>query len=232
MSKQPPLSNDIPSVRQRQRADGSWRVWWEPNKAARALGFEAMELDEDKPTASIRQAQKRNKDVEAARSGKAKRKAPAGGRTVAALIADYRQALDYRQKRTGTTRGYNTNLNHIEDKWGHAPVAQFDKPIMRTWYETLHANHGPAWAMSLIRMFSVLRTHAEIRGWRSADSNPCFRLKMETLAKRDRSATWAEYDALIAEASKLDRHAVRAAIALSLFQGQRREDLLIITAPA
>ena len=76
-----PIAAPPPRVRQRQRADGTWRLWWEPEQAIRSQGFATVELDADRLTWSQREAQRLNRLVEDARAGRKPRKA--GGRTVA-----------------------------------------------------------------------------------------------------------------------------------------------------
>lgn len=226
MTARAPISGKIAGLRQRQRSDGTWRVWWEPNASARSLNFAAVELDPDRATWSVRQAKQLNLDVERARRGETSRPTTAGGRTVDALIHDYRHSRMFQRLADKTRSGYDINLNAIARKWGGRPVAEFTKPVLRTWYETLHTGSGPAQAQALIRMFSILFSHAEMMGWRPENSNPCFRLKMDSVRRRSRSATWAEFDALLTAADRLGHHAMACGIALATLTAQRQTDII------
>ena len=229
MTVRPPISDKIIGLRQRRRANGSWRVWWEPNNSARALGFEPIELNADRATWSVREAKRLNDDVDRKRRGDTAPPRSAGGRTVSALIHDYRKSVAFIEATDSTRRSYDINLNAIDKKWGEHNVVEFTKPIMRTWYESLYKGSGPAQAQALIRMFSILMSHAEVRGWRHENANPCFKLKMKSVRKRHRSATWAEYDALMDAAKKLGFNAMACAIALATLQAQRQTDLIAAT---
>ena len=229
MTGRPPISDKIIGLRQRRRANGSWRVWWEPNHSARALGFEPIELNADRATWSVREAKRLNDDVDRKRRGETAPPRSAGGRTVSALIHDYRKSVAFIEATDSTRRSYDINLNAIDKKWGEHNVVEFTKPIMRTWYESLYKGSGPAQAQALIRMFSILMSHAEVRGWRHENANPCFKLKMKSVRKRHRSATWAEYDALMDAAKKLGFNAMACAIALATLQAQRQTDLIAAT---
>jgi len=229
MTSRPPISDKIIGLRQRRRANGSWRVWWEPNHSARALGFEPIELNADRATWSVREAKRLNDDVDRKRRGDTAPPRSAGGRTVSALIHDYRKSVAFIEATDSTRRSYDINLNAIDKKWGEHNVVEFNKPIMRTWYESLYKGSGPAQAQALIRMFSILMSHAEVRGWRHENANPCFKLKMKSVRKRHRSATWAEYDALMDAAKKLGFNAMACAIALATLQAQRQTDLIAAT---
>lgn len=218
----PPISDKIPGLRQRQRAGGGWRVWWEPNRSARALGFEPRELAAEKPTWSKREAKRLNDAVEAARNGKPR--TPTGGRTISALIHAYRRDPAFTEKAEATRRSYAGLLRLIEEKWGPRPVADFTKPVMREWYMALRDQRGQTQAVRLVRMMSILFSLAEWKGWRPENSNPCYRLQLSGSARRDRVATWAELDAILDAASETGLPSIGTATLLSALQGQRQTD--------
>ena len=70
MTARPPIPpKDLPpGLRQRRRADGAWRVWWEPSKTVRALGFAPVELPASAPTKALREAERLNREVARARA--------------------------------------------------------------------------------------------------------------------------------------------------------------------
>lgn len=213
------IDNPPAGLRERARADGSVRLWWEPSAEARGRGARPVELDAARLTWSVRRATELNRE---ATKGPAK---PVVGRTVGFLIDDYAASLAFRQKKPVTQGSYAKFFRMIRAKWGAALVADFDKPTLATWYEALHQAKGPYMAMHLIRHFSILFSHAELRGWRPEGSNPCARIRVEVPKGRRRTAEWAEFDALIAAADRLGLTAIGHAIMLSTLQGQRQTDI-------
>lgn len=211
-------------LRQRQRADGRWRVWWEPNSTERAQGAEPVELDADRATWSKREATR----LKAQASGDA---APtptgSGGRTVEALANAFQTSPRFRKNlRPATKAGYLADFRVIIEKWGNQPVAAFSKPVIYAWWETLDAR-APTYAGKLIRSFSVLFTHAEKLGWRPENSNPCAKLGMQGATRRKRHASWAEIDALLTTAETMGLHNMAAAISLAVLTGQRESDIAL-----
>jgi len=213
-----PITSKVKRLRQRQRKDGTWAIWWEPEPAVKALGFDRVDLDPNRPTWSKREAIRLNQNVHDVRSGIS----PSAhrGYTIDDLIANYRQR-ELLKKAPKTQASYNGLLNLISKKWGSVLVSAFTKPILFVWYEALYDKRGPRQAEALIRMMSVLFSRAERIGWRYDNSNPCFRLKMETPKRRTRCANWEEIDALCATALSIGSRSMATAIKLAVFQGQR-----------
>lgn len=221
-----PIHDNVKRLRQRRRRDGSWRLWWEPESNVKALGFDIVDLDEDRPTWSKRQAEIFNADVAKAMTGQTSTRRSTGGRTIEALINEYRHSRSYKKLAPTTIRAMNTNLATITRKWGTHMVVEFSKPVMFNWYETMFDTSGPAGAKSLILTMSGLFSYSELLGWRAENSNPCFRLGMQSTRKRKRSATWAEFDQLIASADALGMPEMACAIALTTLQAQRQGDVI------
>lgn len=217
-----PVRRPPPGLRQRQRADGSWRIWWEPNAPQRAAGFEPVDLDPARLTWSVREAARLNGLAAQARGGPTARAPRAARRTTAELIRLYRASPFWDALRPATQRDYAGAFRLIETKWGASGVADFTTPIVYTWYETLYAGGGRHQAASLIRKLSVLMTYAVRIGWR--EHNPCLRIGIRTPRGRHRVADWAELDALLRAAGPWP--SMRLAIALAAFQGQRQTDLI------
>ncbi|MEC9434649.1 MAG: hypothetical protein VYD87_17220 [Pseudomonadota bacterium] len=216
--------DEVPArVRQRRRASGTWRLWWEPTTAEReAFGFEPVELDPNRITWSLRQALSLNRKVEAARKGVTLQ--DRGGRTFSRLAAEYRRSPLWERLREATRRDYDTTLRRIEKKWGPAQVAAFTKPILREWYETLYRDNGKWIAQHDLRIMSIVLGYGELRGWLPA--NPAVRMKMETPPPRERVLSWEEFDALRAAAADLDLPGMALAIAVAWYQGQRQKDVI------
>lgn len=219
-----PLLETVPGLRQRARADGSWRIWWEPNAAALAAGFQVADLSALKPGDAAREARRLNAEAAGHRTG-APAPRPRGAVTLAEVADDYLASMGFRGLSPKSQREYRKNLARITAKWGAELAASFTKPVMRSWYEALHAAHGPRMAQLMIATASILFSHAEMRGWRAENTNPCARLKMATPDPRDRVASWAEVEALLTAAADAGLPSMAAAMSLSLFQGQRETDV-------
>jgi len=220
-----PITERIKRLRQRQRLDGSWRVWWEPEAAVKALGFATVELWESKLTKSARRAKDLNAEVaDVRRAGPLSD--PAGSRSLSALIDLYLVSRDLRSKPEKTRTDYMSRLKAIRQIWGTKATAAFSKPMMHQWYEILYAKNGEFQALQSIRMMSILFSYAELLGWRSEQSNPCYNLKMHVPKGRDRFATWDEFDQLVASADALGMPDMACAIALSTLQAARQADVI------
>lgn len=214
-------------LRERARADGSVRLWWEPPAEARARGMKPVELDPNRLIWSVRRAGELNREAakgpQTPKGGKARFTV---GQTIDHLIDDYEASLRFRRLKPVTRRQYRSNFAVIRRKWGRQLVADFSKPVMGQWYETLYETAGAYMAITLIRAMSLLFSHAELRGWRAEGSNPCQKLKMQVPKGRRRVASWAELDALLAAADAAGLRQVGHAILLSALQGQRQTDVI------
>lgn len=214
-----------PRLRQRQKRDGAWRLWWEPETPLRELGFVAVELDAGRLTWSVREAGRLNDLVDQARGKPGRRPAGRpGGKTVHDAIVAYRKAPHWDELRPATQRDYETCFRHLEAKWGSSLVVDFTTPIVTEWYEALYRTRGPSMALALIRKLSILMAYARRRGWRQ--DNPCRDLGLTVPKGRSRVATWDELDALLAAARELGLPSMELAIAIAVFQGQRRTDIV------
>jgi integrase len=183
------------------------------------------ELSAEKPSWTVREATRLN-DLEVRAVATEARQRKGGGRTVGALIRDYRLSTRWKRLRPATQRGYAENFKAIERKWGADLVGSFTKPVMHAWYETLYETNGKWAALNLLRAMSILMQHAELIGWRAENSNPCLRLGMEKPKGRAREATWAEIDACIAAARALGLASIDTALHLALYHGQRQTDVV------
>lgn len=224
-------ANALPkNVRQRDLADGTTRLWWEPSAAARRLGFTAVQLDPGRLTWSAREAKKLNEELDRSlRIGRREAATTNGARSIEALIDNYTKSSAFKRRAEKTRRSYQRQFAMITRKWGQASVTDFTKPVMHTWYEALLEERGEYTAIARLRHMSILFAHAELIGWRAEGSNPCAKLKMSVPKGRRRVATWAEYDALVAATRNLGLLSVQVAMALSMFQGQRQTDARLAT---
>lgn len=218
----PPVLDTGNGLRQRQRADGSWRVWWEPSAALRRAGAQTVELDAGKPGHASRECKRLTDHWTRAARGDAKPRP--SGRLVSDLIADYRASRWFTEKAASTKASYNTDLRAIETKWGTTPVGLIDAPMMDIWYEALLGAKGEYRARALLTMMSILMLHAERRGWRPKGGNPCADLRMHKPKGRRRVGTTAELVALLDAAAT--HPMLTLALRLAIYTGQRQTDLL------
>lgn len=228
-----PIPNPPARLRQRALAGGKWRLWWEPESAIRAMGFAPVDLDAARPTWSVRQAETLNAQVAQARAGAPAPQPVARRRTVAMLVAAFVASPGWAALKPATQADYAGAHRLILRRWGDTPLAEIDKAALVAWYEQLHAQAGAHQAQALLRKFSVLLTDAERRGW--IGQNPALRLGLVTPPPRPRLASPAECAALLASAQtpgalpELGGRAatsMAAAIALSLYLGQRETDVI------
>lgn len=220
-----PLKSPPARVRQRQRADGVWRIWWEPETALRAAGFEPVELDPARLTWSVREAERLNRLVDQSRGGAPRPQeggTARGGRNVATLIREYQSSPYWDALKPATQRSYAKNFRLIGGKWGSSLVGDFTEAIVLEWYEALYRTGHRHQASALIRALSILMTYAKRRSWRS--NNPCRDMGLKAPKGRARVAKWAELDALFAACEPWP--SMGLAIALAVFQGQRQTDLI------
>ncbi|GAB1361784.1 hypothetical protein MASR1M32_10200 [Rhodobacter sp.] len=200
----PPAIAPKDGLRQRRRADGSWRLWWEPSARLRTAGAKPVEFAARNPGHAQREATRLMEDWTARADGRA-----AGsrrdGRSTASLIADYKASRHFLRLRPSTQASYDYDMRAIDAKWGPQPVALFDPPMMDAWYDTLCSTKGPGRGRAIMQMMSTLMRHAERRGWRPRGSNPARDLQTERYARRVRRGNWEELDALLAAARKMER---------------------------
>ena len=230
MTRRPkgPVGDPPPNLRQRQRADGSWRVWWEATGPLRKLGFTSVELDADAPLKAAREARRLNAAVDEARLTGTAPRSKRGPVCIEDVVEDYKRGIHYLESLAPKTRdSYAKGLRLIIAKWGDVPVTDFTKPMARTWYESLYRDAGKWQAPALIRLLSIIMNHAELRGWRAENSNPCMRLGVSIPRGRARVVTWPEYDALQAAAVKAGLPSIGLAMALSYLAGQRETDVMM-----
>jgi len=236
MSTRPPIRDKVTGLRQRRRADGTWRVWWEPNTPQRQLGHKTVELDADRPTWSVAQAKKLARSAsKGVAQGKPLERARAGARTISALISAY-ETDELPRKKPATQAGYRGWLSIIDAKWGTELARDLTGGMMYRWGRALQRDRGETQAKRVIAVMSILMSYAERIDWRPKNSNPCFRLGLEVPDPRQRMATPEEVEAIEAASERLAQSAISAekaelwrrvadAVRLSLFQAQRQEDV-------
>ena len=222
-----PFANPPKGLRTRVRAGGRLAVWWEPNAVQRAAGMAPVPLDETRPTWSLRQATELNRTAARRMKGAA---ALDGRRTIDALAHRYLTSTQYCDLAPATQGDYRRLTARVVDRLGHKLANQVDKPMLYDWYEELRATKGVRMTQSLIRMASILLSHAERIGWRDGGTNPALNMQIKQPDPRRRVGTWAELDALLAASDALGLPGIALAVCLSALNGQRKGDALSVTA--
>ncbi len=222
----PPIKDAPDRLRQRFRASGSWRIWWEPEAAVRKLGFEVVEFDAGAPMKACRGARDLNDQVALARVTGGAPQPRRGLICIEDVAEDYLRSMQFLGLVRQTRASYRGAIRLIIRKWGDVAAVDITKPMMRTWYETLYRDAGKFQALQLIRLMSVLMSHAELRGWRPEQSNPCYRLGVSVPKPRKRVVDWAEFDALIAAADRVGLPSIGLVASLSMLAGQRLTDCM------
>lgn len=224
--RQPPISADAPVIaptdglRQRQRANGTWRIWWEPSARQAKLGAKPVDLSHLRGGEAQRRASALTKEW-----GGDTAPPPARAQTMASLIADYMASHWYKNLRASTRSSYLSNLRTIEDKWGPQPAALITKPVVIRWYETLLAARGTNHAHVMITMLRIVFEHGLRRGWLPSGANPAANIGMaKPTPQATRVASDAEIDALL-NAADAANPALALALRLSVTTGQRIEDI-------
>lgn len=219
-----PLASPPTRVRQRRRADGSWRIWWEPEAALLAAGFEVVDLDAARLTWSVREAERLNARATDWREAKGREAvAEVRRRTIDDLIAAYVRSPDFGRLAPRTQADYRAGFRRIAKTWGVSPLAFFTRGVMVQWHETVW-RRSPSMAAASLRHMSVLMAYAERREWIGV--NPCLRAGGGATPPRQRVPEWAEVDALVAAAEARGAASMALALRVAFLTGQRQTDIL------
>lgn len=144
-----------------------------------------------------------------------------GRGTIAALVAEYKATAAYTQLRATTQATYSGILSGLVDRHGHRPVATMRAEEVR---KLRDAKQGaPAAANNLLRMLRLLMRHAVDYGWRRDDPTRDVRpIKRKT----EGFLAWTEADITAFERGHPEGSRARLALALLLYTGQRRSDVI------
>jgi integrase len=197
---------------------GRARYYWQPNKALRAEGWTSKKLPDDLAEA-YRAADAINVKLDAWRLGEVEihPAAPKRG-TVAWLIADYQDADEFRSLAYRTKRDYLRHLEKIGTWAGDLPIAAITPRSVAAYRKGLAAH--PRQGNYRLQVLSVLMSYARRIG--EVDSNPVSRhRKFPTPPRR---AVWSSDQ--ITSFCEHARPALRTAMMLALYTGQRQADIL------
>lgn len=216
-----PLIDPSHGLRQRRRVDGTWRVWWEPTAAEARLGARAVDLSTRKPGDAQREAIRLRDHWAGVATGQPRRRAG----SVDDVIQDYQRSRHWAKLRETTRASYLVDLRAVSARWGAEAAAALTTAEIDRWYEALLADKGRFRARALLRMLSIVLTHAQRLDL--VQANRCQPVSTLAPPRRSRRGTAEELAALIAATRRLRLRSVRAALMLVLFGGgQRQIDVL------
>lgn len=215
--------------------DGS-RLFWQPSKILRGMGWQAQRLPDDK-TMAIARAEDLNRQLDAWRKGEAPAEAAAGETarpkatppqapqigTVSDLIRRYKKSHFYLGLADKTRYEYKNNLNVIEEWAGRHPVASIGPARVQALYEALY-ERTPSKAAAVIGMLRILLKHGircELIKTNSAE-DPGIKARpfVGKLWPTDAISLFVE------TADRLKWPSVGTAVAINHWIGQRQADIL------
>lgn len=135
-----------------------------------------------------------------------------------ALIEDYKKTQQYLRRKPKTKKGYLRYLNHLEEKYGHLPVATLPMPFV----VALRDKHQstPRTANGFIQVMSILMNRAKEIGW--INHNPAEGVKL--LETGDGHRPWEESEIDAFRACWALGTLERTAFEIALNTGQRGGD--------
>lgn len=229
----------IPYFVEKPGRSGARRFYWQPKGALRELGWKAERLPDDEG-AAIARARQLNAELEAWRQGKATptqiaiaastaRGAVIQVRSVAHLIREYKASRFFTEKADKTRRGYQQNLDVIEDWAGDVPVAAIGPARVQKLYEEMR-EATPAKANAVVTMLRILLQHGVRLEWikSNAAEKPGL-VGLEPSGKLwpvDAVALFVECADRPTREHPLGWHSIGTAVLINHWIGQRQADVL------
>jgi integrase len=152
-----------------------------------------------------------------------KAKAQPQPRSINALVAEYYRSAEWKGLRASTQRGYRNHLERFRAKHGHRGVSSVQPHHLEAIFHQM--SDTPGAARNLRKRLRRLFRLAVRLGWRT--DNPV----AETEAPRTKTggfAPWSEDDIAAFEARWETGTKPRLALALLLYTGQRRSDVVVM----
>lgn len=141
--------------------------------------------------------------------------------TLGALVAAYYTSPSFTERRGSTQRGYKVSLEPFREKWGAYPVRGMIAADVRS---ILDGVKGEASRENLRKRLRQILQFGLERGW--CDSNPVLALERDTKRKVAGFIPWSEDEITAYEARWPSGSRERLAMALLLYTGQRRSDVV------
>ncbi len=142
-------------------------------------------------------------------------------RSINALVTKYYQSVDFTDLRESTRRGYRNMLDRFRDKHGSKGVASIEPHHLESIFLSMSAKPG-ATANLRKRLRKVFRLAVRL-GWRR--DNPVIATEFKR-RKTTGFRPWSEEDIAAYEARWPTGSRERLAMALLLYTGQRRSDVV------
>lgn len=196
--------------------------YWQPSKAALALGFRAEGLGKVE-AAAVKRAEELNANLDAERG--TYRDPALKEKSVSWVVAQYKADQAYTSKAAKTRRGYDQCLAIIEKFCGDFGIEQVTGPAIKVWYRGMFARKK--WqANAVLRVLRILLSFAKSEGLVATNTAADIPL----IGQKGRQHVWEqeEVDDFIAAALYLGMPSMALAVRLAYDTGQREGDILAI----
>lgn len=195
--------------------------YWQPSKAALALGFRAEGLGKVE-AAAVRRAEELNAKLDDERG--TYREPALKEKSVSWVVAQYKADQAYTAKAVKTRRGYDQCLAIIEKFCGDFGIEQVTGPAIKVWYRGMFARKK--WqANAVLRVLRILLSFAKSEGLVATNTAA----DVPLMGTKARQHVWEqdEVDDFIAAALDLGMPSMALAVRLAYDVGQREGDLLV-----
>lgn len=200
------------------------RHFWQPSTKLRAAGWTAQRLSDDRAEA-IAQAQARNAELNAWRSGVQAPVARRPADTVSAVIDRYRASDRFTGLAPKTQADYRWILNVLQDWAGDLPIGRIKASSAADLYDRL-ARQSVSKAASVGRIGRIVWGFAELHG--HVDKNIWRLVRLRTPAPRLRIWTPDEFAAILHWADLAERPSIGDAVVIGRHFAQRLGDILAL----
>ncbi len=141
--------------------------------------------------------------------------------SLAALLVAYRRSPEWAALRPSSRSHYEHYLRHLEMAW-HRPLVKITRKLLHDMRDVVAQEYGPAAGNSFIQSASAVFAWARNRGW--VEYSPLDR------AKRIPGGHFPAWNMeQVAVALRVFPEALRRAVTLGLYTGQRRNDLIAMS---
>jgi integrase len=142
--------------------------------------------------------------------------------SISALIVAYYASAEFKALRDSTKVGYRNHLDRFRAKYGDKPVALMEPHHIRTILDGMAETPGAA--NNLRKRLQTLMQFAVDRNWRK--DNPLLAVRRPRRKKTEGFIAWSEDEIASYEAKWPSGTRERLALALLLYTGQRRSDVV------
>lgn len=210
----------------RQGRNGKQRFYWQPSTALQAAGWKVQRLSDNRQEAA-QEAENLNKNLDNHRRSVAPEQIKQD--SVQALILLYKKSFRFTDKTKKTQSSYNYAFRIILAWAADLPVTAITPRKVQALYQSINAHH-PAKAAAVIRTLRLLLEFA-----RREDiivTNPASRPGIKNTAKKGVIWSTEAVNAFVRLADDTGFHSIGTAVFLNQWLGQRKGDILTLSATA